>query len=222
MTRESENGVDGFQNPVLQAERHEIQLKNWLKNRKLHKLPIETIAIMSKTTTIMDTTNGNPEDYKKLIYAESFLKKLKEVENKYQPSLISKNKLHQLTHHLLNGHIPHFLNIYETYGISHTELLKGVQCPNCKKIHKKYISGNWVCSFCKYKTKTAFIEALKDYALLINHVITRNQLKEFLQITSQQAKNHLITMNLPIIGSKRSTKYILSPLLENHKEKGEI
>jgi hypothetical protein len=222
MTRESENGVDGFQNPVLQAERHKIQLGNWLSNLKTYKIPIETLAIISKTTTIMDTTNADPEDYKKLIYAESFLKKLKELEEKYSSPVISKNKLLQLTQILLKEHIPHFLNIFETYGLSQYEMINGVQCPYCKKFQMKYISANWICPYCKYKSKTSFINALADYALLIDQAITRNQMKEFLQITSQQAKNHLISMNLPTIGSKRGTIYILSPLLENHIEKGEM
>jgi hypothetical protein len=217
MIRELDQLKDGFQNPILQAERHGIQLKNWLNNRKSSKIPIETIAIMSKTSTIMDTTKGNPNDYKKLIYAESFLNKMKELETKYTTPLISRNRLLQLTQILLQAHITHFLDILQEYGISINELIFGVQCPKCKKYHMTYISANWCCSTCKFQSKTAHIPALIDYALLINRTIKRKECMEYLQIKSHQAKYLLSTLNLPTLGSKRGTKYILSPLLENHK-----
>jgi ribosomal protein L37AE/L43A len=219
MTREYENNVDGLQNPILQVERHETQFKNWLLKRKIPKIPIETLAIISKTTTIVDTTDGDPEVYKKLLYAESFLPKIKELENKYTTPVMSKNKLLPLTQLLLNSHINHFLDIQHKYGISRSEIKNRGQCPICKSFEVNYISANWCCSSCKFQSKTSYIPALTDYSLLINQAITRKECKEFLQIKSHQAKYLLSSMNLPSIGSKRGTVYILSPLLENHIEK---
>jgi hypothetical protein len=85
-----------------------------------------------------------------------------------------------------------------------------------------YISANWCCSSCKFQSKTSYISALTDYSLLINQTISRKECKEFLQINSQQAKYLLSTMDLPTIGSKQATKYILSSLIENPIGKGEI
>jgi hypothetical protein len=222
MTREIDKIKDGLQNPILQAERHRIQLENWLVKRKIPKIPIETLAIISKTTTIFDTTDDDPEVYKKLIYAESFLTKIKALEKKYTTPILSKNKLLRLTQLLLHSHINHFLDIQQKYGISRSEIKNRVQCLNCKSFEVNYISANWHCSFCNFRSKMAHIPALNDYSLLINRTITRKECMEFLQIKSHQAKHLLSSMNLPKIGSKRGTKYILSPLLENPIGKGEI
>ncbi|WP_342433590.1 nuclease-related domain-containing protein [Neobacillus sp. FSL H8-0543] len=226
VVKEFDNNEEGMPNPIQQVKRQQIQYMNWLNKRQLKGLPVESLVMISKTTTIVETTPDNHQIFQQLIYAESLLDKIRELGMKYQKPRISQKRLLQLSDTLLKEHKITIPDILQKYQISQSELIPGVQCSNCKSFPMKYFSANWHCSYCNFISKTAHFQTVDDYFLLINQTITRKQFAQVLQIeATSKAKNLLLALKLPNTGSKRGTRYnlcILSPHDENDSKKGEF
>ncbi|MDF2858363.1 MAG: hypothetical protein K0Q87_4214 [Neobacillus sp.] len=226
VVRQIDNKEEGMDNPIQQVKRQHIQTMNWLDKRRLKGLPLESLVMISKTSTIIETTPDNYQIFQQIIYAESLLDKIDELEKKYQKPRFSQKKLLHLSDTLLKEHKIAVTDILQKYQISQSELINSVQCPRCKCFQMEYFSANWHCPQCKSTSKVAHLQTVNDYFLLINQTITRNQFSQFLQIEStSKAKHLLLALNLPSSGSKRGTIYnlcILSPPNENDSKKGEI
>ncbi|MFS0774679.1 nuclease-related domain-containing protein [Neobacillus sp. 3P2-tot-E-2] len=228
MTRELNNVEEGMDNPIQQVKRHHLQFNNWLKVHQFKGIPVEHLVVISKTSTIIETTPDNIQIFEKLIYAESLIDKIKELEMKYTKPRITKKIISDLSDTLLKEHEIFLPDVLQKYTISQSDIRTGVQCPNCDVFYMKYLSANWYCSRCKFTSKTAHLPAIKDYFLIISQTLKRKQLAEYLHIDLIKARNLLLSLKLPSTGTKRSTKYylpkncILSPLNENDMKKGEF
>jgi hypothetical protein len=228
MTRELNNEEEGMDNPIQQVKRHHLQFNNWLKFHQFKGIPVEHLVVISKTSTIIETAPDNLQIYEKLIYAESLVGKIKELEIKYTKPRITKKVITQLSDTLLKKHEILIPDVLEKYNLSQSDIKLGVQCTNCNSFTMKYISAKWRCSQCQFTSKIAHVLAIKDYFLLLNQSITRKQLAEFLKMDPLKARNLLLSLNFPSTGTKRGTKYflpkncILSPHNENSMKKGEF
>ncbi|MED4202871.1 nuclease-related domain-containing protein [Neobacillus mesonae] len=228
VTKEYNQQEEGISNPIAQVKRHHMQFLNWLRKSNI-SIPVESIVIISKTSTKIETAQNNMQIFNDLIYAESLIDKLQKLESKYTTPHISKKKLKQLGELLLKEHLPYIPNILRYYNLSPEDIRNGVQCPLCHNFPMVYRSASWQCPRCLYISKTAHIKGVDDFFILISPTMTRKQFKVFLQIPKDStAKNMLKTLNLPTTGSKRGTKYslpnncILSPPNENDMKKGDF
>ncbi|MFP7298598.1 nuclease-related domain-containing protein [Neobacillus niacini] len=229
MTRVLNNLEEGMDNPIQQVKRQHLQFKNWLKFHQFKGIPLEHLVVISKTSTIIETTPDNQQIFQKLIYAQSLLDKITELEEKYSKPRITKNTLSHLSDTLLNAHDISISDILQKYQLSQTDLIPGVLCNSCNCYPMEFISGSWRCKTCKETSKTAHITAVSDYFLLYSSTMTRKQFAEFLKIDSSiKARYLLLALNLPSAGTKRATKYFLpkncifSPHDENSMKKGEL
>lgn len=228
MTRELNNLEEGMDNPIQQVKRHHHQFNNWLKCHQFKGIPVERLVVISKTSTIIETPPDNIQIFQKLIYAESLIDKIKELETKYTKPRITKKVLTQLSDTLLKEHEILIPDVLQKYNLSQSDIKPGVQCTNCNSFNMKYISACWRCDVCHFTSKTAHLSAIKDFFLILNESITRKQLAEFLKIAPTKARYMLLLLNLPSTGQKRGTKYylpkncILSPLNEDDMKKGEF
>ncbi|MFJ5717181.1 nuclease-related domain-containing protein [Neobacillus sp. NPDC093127] len=227
--KEYQGKEEGISNPIQQVKRHHVQFRNWLRKKHIKNLPIESIALISKTSTIIETAPDNIQIYDHLIFGESLLDKINELEMKYQTPQLSKKKLDDLSERLLAEHTIAIPDILRHHNISPNQIPTGVCCPKCNKLPMIYRSANWQCPSCDFLSKTAHLTAVDDFFLLLSPTMTRKQFKDFLHIDSDAvAKNLLHSLNLPSTGTKRGTKYhlpknrILSPLDENDIRKGEF
>jgi hypothetical protein len=225
--QEYKNEKIGLPNPIYQVKRHRIQLMNWLIRNKMKMLPVEHLVVISKTSTIIETTPDNIPFFNQLIFAEALIEKILELEKKYPNQHLTGDELSFLSDTLMEAHIEKIPDILQEYKISPSELILGVQCPCCNMI-MKYISGKWRCISCNHMSKDAHLQALHDYFLLIGTTITRKEFRTFLQMESDiKAKYLLSSLNLALTGSKRGAKYnlpfrcILSQRDEKAIEKGE-
>ena len=211
VTKEFNPGEEeGISNPILQVKRQRIQLVNWLRNMQMLGLPIESLAVLSKASTKVETTTDNLQIFNELIYAESILDKIEEIEKKHQKPAFSKRKLAQLVDLLLAYHETPIPEILPTYKLSKDDIVTGVFCPKCLTAPMVYYSAKWNCASCGFSSKNAFFQAVDDYFLLLGPTITRKQFGEFLHILSCYiAGNQLRALNLPSTGSKRGTTYFL-------------
>ena len=228
MTRELNNVEEGMDNPIQQVKRHHLQFNNWLKYHQFKGIPVEHLVVISKTSTIIETTSDNVQIFQKLLYAESLIDKIRELETKYTKLRITKKVLNQLSDTLLKEHHIFVPDVLQKYNLSQSDIKPGVQCTNCNSFGMEYISASWRCTLCHFTSKKAHLIALKDYFLILNQSITRKQFAEFFQVAPIKARNMLLSLKLPSTGTKRGTNYylpkncILSPLNENDMEKGEF
>ncbi|MEH7082313.1 NERD domain-containing protein [Neobacillus drentensis] len=213
VTKEFNNEEEGISNPVLQVKRQQIQFVNWLRKMQLLGLPIERVVIISKSTTRIETTPDNLQIFNDVIYAESLLDKIEEMECKHQKPAFSKRKLAQLVDLLLAHHQTPIPDILQAYKLSKDDISTGVLCPKCPTGAMAFYSAKWNCHICGYSSKIAFFPTVDDYFLLLGPTITRKQFAEFLHINSPFIAGHqLRSLNLPSSGSKRGTKYTLSKI----------
>ncbi|WP_169802788.1 nuclease-related domain-containing protein [Neobacillus soli] len=210
VTKEFNNEEEGISNPILQVKRQKIQFVNWLGKVQMKGLPIERLVVISKTTTKIETTPNNLQIFNELIYAESLLDKLEELEMKYGKPTFNKRKIGQLVDLLLAHHHTPIPDILQKYKLAKDDIRSGVLCPKCQTVEMSYYSGKWHCLKCQLASKTAYFQAVDDYFLLINPTITRKQFGEFLHIEHTLiAGNLLRALNLTSTGSKRGTSYSL-------------
>ncbi|WP_378934694.1 hypothetical protein [Metabacillus herbersteinensis] len=70
--------------------------------------------------------------------------------------------------------------------------------------------GKWNCPICEQQSTDAHIATLKDYALLIEPIITNQKARVFLQIESPTVSNRILTSEgFPASGGNKDRKYHL-------------
>lgn len=203
----------GYEDPNIQIDRHVLQLEHWLKHNGFPPIPIEPLIVISNPSTIIETT-GDPKNYTHIIHKNQLPFKIFEFETKYQRHAFSKQEMNRLGRELLKQHTPEQFDILKHLNIHPREILPGVHCPQCNHLSIDRQYRKWKCPQCMLVSKTAFIEALKEYCLLFGPSITNKQCKYFLNLSSRTLVTNLLTsLNLPYSGENRGRIYYLDGLL---------
>ncbi|TMU84445.1 NERD domain-containing protein [Bacillus sp. BHET2] len=205
--------------PTVQIKRQGAKLLNWLTKNGFFDIPLSSFVVMSNDRSIIKTTSENKTLNKIVIHRHNLLDKVRDYERLNRKESLSTKDLKKLIRTLKRHHTEARPSILERFSISEEDLLKGVICQMCNNRPLVRKHSTWVCIKCERKDKSAHIQALKDYELLIGPTITNNQLRKYLQIDSSHvAKRLLQSLNLSTTGTKKGTKYILS-LNEKSKQK---
>ncbi len=218
LIRQSSKGEDGFSNPLLQVQRHKVQLKGWMEKMKLPELPIEPLVIISSNSTIVKTSTGNERIYKTVIHAEQLPGKLEKL-RPFSPSLILTSKeMNKVKRLLLKNHEPLYTSILEQYSISPDEIIRGVQCPECQLYAMSRIHGRWICPACAGESKKAHIRTILDYFLLVGTSVSSQKCRDFLLYDSSRNIHQLLSsLNLQSSGTTKNRLYH-SPSEENWED----
>lgn len=109
---------------------------------------------------------------------------------------------------LLSKHTPKRYDILKTFGITESQIITGVHCPNCIFIPLNYRRKNWICTKCHFSSKDAHLKAINDYFLLIKNTITNSQLRRFLHLPSSRSAAYILSLlNFLYIGNSRNRVY---------------
>jgi uncharacterized Zn finger protein (UPF0148 family) len=110
---------------------------------------------------------------------------------------------------LIAGHTPSEVDLLKKYKISADELLRGVQCPECKFLPMERQYGNWYCPSCFAVCKNAHDKAIEDYLMLVKPKITNRECREFLGVESKDLSTSLLQKaGLVRKGSFRDSVYM--------------
>ncbi|RLQ96640.1 nuclease-related domain-containing protein [Falsibacillus albus] len=211
LVRTIDGKEEGFPNPIKQIQMQCYNLQKWLNRTKYPKVPIETLVVFSNPRSILRTTKHTDDLSKIIIHTPSLLTKIHELEAKYQRNCLSLNKVKHLSSILLENHIPNEINLLERYQSSKDDLIKGVQCPGCKKYPMLKIKRGWHCRYCQLISRDAHLQALRDYLLLVNKKITNNEARDFLNINSRHSVRGLFrSLSIKSIGTKKAARYELA------------
>jgi hypothetical protein len=203
-------GEKSFQDPIAQAHRHEVQLKNYIRTHKIKMPPIETLVCISNASTKITTDDQNERVLQKVFHAEHVLEKVAELEKKHTEQTISQKTLQKLSNCILAGNTPLREDIFKTYKISRDELGLRVGCPSCYSDQMSFKSGNWYCTSCSKISNDAHEKLIYDYLLLINPIITNKQCSALLRIQSRYSVHRILSkMPLSSSGHTKARKYFL-------------
>lgn len=191
--RTRNDGIEeGFNNPVEQVNLQEYRLRRWLKRHNSSPFPIEKLVVYSHSNTILKNTSNNKIIAETVIHKESLLSKIEEYSHIHSSASLTETEISRLGSQLIAAHTPENVNIMEKYDVKESELLRGVICPDCGTIPMQYWNGRWICKFCGCISKTAHLQTLEDYRLLIGNTIKNRQARDFLGITSIHVTKKLL------------------------------
>ncbi|MBB6447275.1 ribosomal protein L37AE/L43A [Bacillus benzoevorans] len=201
-----DSGEEGFSNPILQAERHVIQLRNWLHKHKFPAIPIEYLVTITLPQTILKS--NHIDIFKKVIHTEQVINRVQAIDKLYRTDVIDEKMIRKLSRTLIKEDTSASSDILKSWDISPTEIIPGVECPFCHTIPMTRIHGAWYCPICKGVSKDAHIQAIQDYFLLLGETMTNKQCREFLLITSRRTAEQLLnSMNLTREGVTKGIVY---------------
>jgi ribosomal protein L37AE/L43A len=205
-----------FPDPINQVERQSEQLERFLDNCSIPKLPIESIVVISSPRSIIEMDHNQSLIAKKVIHAASLPATISSLKKKYKKQTISKDLLSEISTFLIENNTPLKQNILEKQKISPFELIKGVICPKCNCVPMNRKRGFWFCESCRTTSKDEHLNALIDYAYIINSYISNGKTRSFLQLQSESTARKILTeLNCQSFGEKKGRNYKISFLLDN-------
>lgn len=209
LTRRRDNGpIEGMGNPEAQLKRSERFVRNFLSKNQL-EIPVHGMIVFSNPASILEKpfpsclaihVSGLYEALEDLhqLYAEHQklpqfdIRKIHRIFEKNEP-IIPPNR---------PTHIPP--NIF-------LDIITGILCANCVRNKLHYKSKYWRCSNCKFKSKNAHIDALRDYAILINEELTTSEWMKFAGLNSLTTTRRVLKESgLEISGGNKNRKWIIS------------
>jgi ribosomal protein L37AE/L43A len=204
------NSTMRHQDPVLQADRQKEQLERWLIKHNGKLSPIEILVVMSNKEAILAFDSKN-ETTEKIIYIDSVLEKIKEIEKKYSTKIIGSKDIKKVAKLVVDYRSYKKIDVLTRHNISSNELIRGVQCPKCGKFIMTRKHRTWYCPSCKIHSSDAHIKAITEY-LLIHTSITNKLCREFLGLSKKYTRlvsKLLNNMNLKFVGTTSNRKYYL-------------
>lgn len=208
LIRTANDKEEGFQNPLAQARWHQQQLSTFLQSHGYPQIPVDYLVAFSSPSTIIKTNSRNPSILKKIVHGYNLLERLKEIERVYKDDVIDRKGMRKLCKLLLKSHVPGNQDILLKYGLAKSEVITGVQCPNCKAFGMTRVRRKWFCEKCECYDRDAHIDAVKDYFLLLNSTMSNKQFREFTHLSSvDMASKLLLRMNLPSSGANKGRVY---------------
>lgn len=193
--------VEGFPNALTQVQRH----MRFLSGLTTHySLSIEGAVVIANPSTII-THSANtciPIFHRSGLHAH-----LHSLFQKHPQRLLSDHQLRQLVQELQRKQQPTEMPM----TIAPSRLRHGVLCPKCMYQNCMHFDrGIWKCSYCHYRSREIFAEALQDYRLLISRTITNQQLRAFFYIHSSDAATRLLRkFQFPYSGTYKNRVYHL-------------
>lgn len=194
LIREVNGKVDGFQDPISQVKHQEYQLKNWLNSKKLPDFAIETCVVITNANTIIKVTGEEKRNTPSIIKSSNIvfeIERLNEIHNHRKKQ--NRRQLSQLSNIILNLHTQPVLNILNEFNINVNDILSGVFCEGCNTLSMIRAGGKWKCTICAKTSKTAHLQTINDYYLLICTLMTNKQFRNFANLSSSTTSYKLLS-----------------------------
>lgn len=194
--------VDAYECPSVQLERNRYLLEDWFHERNL-SIPIRTAVVFPNPRQHIENTRSHLN----ILFPNEVPSMLRGHES--NPPVINSTTLAQLTKELLKGHSDY--NPYpmcNKFRIDPAEIKSGVQCDKCGTLGMQRIFRGWGCNDCRHVSKTAHIQAITDWFMLISDTMTNRECREFLHIPNNYTASRLLS-DLPLkpSGANRGRYY---------------
>lgn len=195
-----------FPNPYYQLTRNIRFMDKWLKTKR-YFLPVNGAAFLTSKSV---TLHNNP--FKLPIYKiDSIFERIASFRRIYQKKHLAETQLLDLRELIEQSMRPYATNgLLEYYGLTASDILTGIVCPNCQLSSLTRGGRLWICAKCNHKTKSGLQEAVEQYFVLIKPTITNKEFREFFGVESMKTANNLLShLKLQKHGAKRNRYYTL-------------
>ncbi|WP_309043006.1 nuclease-related domain-containing protein [Cytobacillus oceanisediminis] len=197
---------EAFHDPISQAEHQSLQLRKWLKEHGFTCIPIEYAVIISSPSTIIKSPTNQISN--QVFHAHRLINKITSIENTHNAERLTEKELKKLSKTLLKKHVSQEIDILEYFNIKSDTILTGVYCPKCSALPMIFHWGKWRCPACRTSSAIAHHQAVNDYFLLCNPIITNTEFRRFTHITSVYTASKLLAqMDLEQGGEKKNRVY---------------
>jgi hypothetical protein len=212
LKRKSQNGYEVFGDPISQVERQKFQLDRWMENHSGKSIPVVgQVVLTNKKTTLIVVT---PALMKKVTFLTNLPNRIKTFHENFQNPILNEKELRKIARTLIKKHVPDSFDFLNFFGVKADELIRGVICPQCSFAPMVKVNAGWFCESCRCRSKSAHIDALIDYSLLIGKIITNSQARGFLCLPSRSAVGYIFrSINLPSKGQGRNSVYLLDGII---------
>lgn len=202
--------VEAKSDPIAQVKRQKYQFKRLLENFLPNNFPLEHLVVISNQSSILTTNPGGESIFKEIMFGESLIFRISEMESSHKKQLLSSTELKKVSDYLLECHQPLNQDILQQFTVSWHEIVAGVRCPSCNCLSMEWKRGIWLCATCKHHSKTAHINSIHDFVLLNNAPFKSSQIRLFLSIPTVWLTSRLLSKaNLPSTGERRHRTYYL-------------
>lgn len=209
MIRSHNDIEEGFRSPIEQIVKQEYRFKRWLKANKFPTIPIEKLVVFSNSSTIIRNMTSNRYFGNLVIHEDKLFSRLIQFEERYQEPTLSIRQIKRVIKKLLEQHASQLVDILEKYTISYNDLIKGVFCEHCKEIMNRD-HGKWKCGGCGWVSNEVYLNALRDYSILIKGDIKNREARDFLNVNSYDVVKQLLKQGgFEKVGTTSDTRYKL-------------
>lgn len=172
------------------------------------RVPIEYFVVVSNPSSIIRTDPGKAHLFKRVIHGDKLPERINGLEMKFKIGVFDQKGVKRLSKLLLKLNQPAEYDVLDRFGLSVTDIHKGVLCGECGKIGMERRYGHWYCSSCGSKDSNAHISALKDYFYLIKPEITNKEFCDFMLLESSDVTKRLLSkLEIGFSGSNKGRIY---------------
>ncbi|MCJ7841518.1 NERD domain-containing protein [Lederbergia sp. NSJ-179] len=210
MTRELNDEIESFSNPIQQVENQLFHLIGLLRRSSFPIPPTAAFVVFTHQSSIILSNSAYPAVAKQVIRPDAIRQRVGNFHRQHSRKIFTRKEMLQLSRLFVKLHTPENPDVLKKYKVDQNELLTGIYCETCKSftVVKERV---WICQRCKKIDNTAPIRALLDYFYLIGEEITNAKCRQFLRIPSQSVTKALLcSLNLEVIGKGRATTHKLS------------
>lgn len=208
MIQEFQDSRVVYENPISQANRHNLLLTYFLENHKIPILPINSYVVITNSSTEVRVSPDYMEAANKVCRLSDLLRKIDEFYHHNNKELVDNKTLEKLKRLLLKSHTPLQIDILAKYNIAKSEIRTGVQCPNCLSFPMIYKRTIWLCPICHFISQDAYLTAIKDYFLLISPAFTNREIRAFLHLPNTRGTTYFISsLHFPFTGTTKGRVY---------------
>jgi Nuclease-related domain len=205
-----------FPDPILQAFKQKERLEDWMLTKNHPAIPIEYRVVLTNSQSQIKNTSQNQLVMDKLIRSDRLVYEIKKLTAKYPKPVVPPKELTRIANRLIKSNVPANPDVLAQFQLTHNDIRPGVHCTECQLLTMERVHGTWWCPVCRIVKKDAHVDALKDYALLVDTSISNKEMRNFTNLHSlSTAARVLSLMDLPSTGTTRNRRYSLKPLLKD-------
>lgn len=208
--------MKGLGDPFSQLARQKCQLEGVIDNLKYPPLPIYTQVVLTHNQARLHP--NTPTLKSQLSFHTNLPLRMQRINDLNKNTVLTNKELQKLARTLNRKHESDSFNFMEYYGLSNSEILKGVICSNCLfSPMRKYLQV-WKCPGCMSVERASIVPTLFDFKYLgLGDTITNQELRDFIYIDSVFVASRLLaSQNFPHKGNKKAELTFLNSKIKNH------
>ncbi|UOR10520.1 nuclease-related domain-containing protein [Halobacillus amylolyticus] len=188
------DGVEeAFPDPTDQVERQVELLKKWIQEHVDQYIPIEGLVVFANERAVIKTYGHYDEMVLERVVRKNAMPRIiNGFAEKYTRRFYETGDLKRTSLKLLHHHVELDSDLLKLYGVKKSDIISGVQCPRCQTIPMKRLPRRWYCQNCDTYCREAHHRTLKDYGYLISPLISNQEARNFLHISSRHAMKRIL------------------------------